>query len=99
MVAFGLKVAKMSGWGLGQTGGTIDKLESIPGFKVELSFVEFQDIINKINLSIMAQSDNLVPADKKIYALRDVTGTVDSLPLVATSIMCKKLQLVGVALP
>ncbi|WFG96935.1 thymidine phosphorylase [Spiroplasma citri] len=91
VAAFGLKVAKMSGRGLGQTGGTIDKLESIPGFKVELSFHEFKDVINKTNLSIMAQSDNLVPADKKIYALRDVTATVDSLPLVAASIMCKKI--------
>ncbi|GAA6237960.1 MAG: thymidine phosphorylase [Spiroplasma phoeniceum] len=91
VAAFGLKVAKMSGRGLGQTGGTIDKLESIPGFKVELSFNEFKDVINKTNLSIMAQSDNLVPADKKIYALRDVTATVDSLPLVAASIMCKKI--------
>ncbi|UZQ29310.1 MAG: thymidine phosphorylase [Spiroplasma phoeniceum] len=91
VAAFGLKVAKMSGRGLGQTGGTIDKLESIPGFKVELSFNEFKDVINKTNLSIMAQSDNLVPADKKIYALRGVTATVDSLPLVAASIMCKKI--------
>ncbi|RUO86383.1 thymidine phosphorylase [Spiroplasma endosymbiont of Megaselia nigra] len=91
VAAFGLKVAKMSGRGLGQTGGTIDKLESIPGFKVELSFNEFKDVINKTNLSIMAQSDNLVPADKKIYALRDVAATVDSLPLVAASIMCKKI--------
>lgn len=91
VAAFSLKVAKMSGRGLGQTGGTIDKLESIPGFKVELSFNEFKDIINKTNLSIMAQSDNIVPADKKIYALRGVTATVDSLPLVAASIMCKKI--------
>lgn len=91
VAAFGLKVAKMSGRGLGQTGGTIDKLESIPGFKVEIPFSEFVKIINQTNLSIMSQSNNIVPADKKIYALRDVTATVDSLPLVAASIMCKKI--------
>lgn len=91
VAAFGLKVAKISGRGLRQTGGTIDKLESIPGFKIELSFYEFKNIINKTNLSIIAQSDNIVPADKKIYALRDVTATVDSLSLIATSIMCKKI--------
>ncbi|WP_425380686.1 thymidine phosphorylase [Spiroplasma endosymbiont of Stenodema calcarata] len=91
VAAFGLKVAKMSGRGLGQTGGTIDKLESIPGFRVEISFAEFVKIINQTNLSIMAQSHNIVPADKKIYALRDATAIVDSLPLVAASVMCKKI--------
>ncbi|AHF57583.1 pyrimidine-nucleoside phosphorylase [Spiroplasma eriocheiris] len=91
VASFGLKVAKMSGRGLGQTGGTIDKLESFPGFKVEISFAEFVRIVNKTNISIIAQSSNIVPADKKIYALRDVTATVNSIPLIAASIMCKKI--------
>ncbi|MGL6125257.1 MAG: thymidine phosphorylase [Metamycoplasmataceae bacterium] len=84
-------VAKMSGRGLGHTGGTIDKLESIPGFNCFLSIDEFKNIINKIGISIIGQTSSLVPADKSIYTLRDVTGTVDSLPLIASSIMSKKL--------
>ena len=85
------KVAKMSGKGLGYTGGTIDKLESIPNFKVQLSDEEFTKQINDINVSIISQTKNIAPADKKIYALRDVTATVESLPLIASSIMSKKI--------
>ena len=85
------KVAKMSGKGLGYTGGTIDKLESIPGFKVQLSDEEFINQINSINLSVISQTKNMAPADKKIYALRDVTATVESIPLIASSIMSKKI--------
>ena len=85
------KVAKMSGKGLGYTGGTIDKLESIPGFKVQLSDEEFINQINSINLSVISQTKNIAPADKKIYALRDVTATVESIPLIASSIMSKKI--------
>ncbi len=84
-------VAKMSGRGLGYTGGTIDKLESIPGFNVNLSTDEFLEEIKNIGLSIVSQTDNLVIADKKIYALRDVTATVESVPLIASSIMSKKI--------
>lgn len=91
VASFGIKVAKMSGKGLGITGGTIDKLESIPGFKTNLGFDEFIGNINDNGLSIISQSKNLVLADKKIYALRDVTATVDSLPLIASSIMAKKI--------
>ena len=91
VAASGVKIAKMSGRGLGYTGGTIDKLESISGFKINLSEQEFIDQVNKINLALVSQSGNLVPADKKIYALRDVTGTTDSVPLIASSIMSKKL--------
>jgi pyrimidine-nucleoside phosphorylase len=83
--------AKMSGRGLGYTGGTIDKLESISGFRTTLTDEEFKEQIKKINIGIISQTENIVPADKKIYALRDVTGTVESIPLIASSIMSKKL--------
>ncbi|WP_339030448.1 thymidine phosphorylase [Spiroplasma endosymbiont of Cantharis nigra] len=88
---FGVKVAKLSGRGLGQTGGTIDKLESCPGWTGEISEEKFKEILNTVGMSIMSQSSDIVPADKKLYALRDVTGTVDSIPLIASSIMSKKL--------
>jgi pyrimidine-nucleoside phosphorylase len=84
-------VAKMTGRELGHTGGTVDKLESIPGMRVEFSGDKFADIVNKIHLSVIAQTESLAPADQKIYALRNVTATVDSLPLIASSIMSKKL--------
>lgn len=89
--SLGIPVAKMSGRGLGHTGGTIDKLESIEGFRTELSKEEFINNLNMYNMAIVSQAENLTPADKKIYALRDVTGTVDSIPLIASSIMSKKI--------
>lgn len=89
--ACGVKIAKMSGRGLGFTSGTIDRLESIKGFKTSMSEKKFINQVNHIGVSLVAQSGNLVPADKKIYALRDVTGTTESIPLIASSIMSKKL--------
>lgn len=91
IAALGIPVAKFSGKGLGITGGTIDKMESIRGMKTELSSQEFIDHVNKHKIAVAGQTGNLVPADKKIYALRDVTGTVDSIPLIAASIMSKKI--------
>ena len=91
LAALGYKVLKMSGRGLGFTGGTIDKLESISGYQVEEPFEKVEDEINKIGLAVISQTKNLVPADKKIYALRDVTSTVSSIPLIASSIMSKKI--------
>ena len=87
----GVKVAKMSGRGLGHTGGTVDKLESIPGYETSLSRERFFEIVNTVGCSVIGQSGELAPADKKLYALRDVTATVDKRPLIASSIMGKKL--------
>ena len=89
--ALGGKLAKMSGRGLGHTGGTVDKLESIPGFRTELSAEEFMAQVAEVGVAVIGQSGDLAPADKKLYALRDVTATVDSVPLIASSIMSKKL--------
>lgn len=91
VASLGIPIAKMSGRGLGHTGGTIDKLEAIPGFKTELTRDEFINNVNKYKMAIAGQSGNLVPADKKLYAIRDVTATIDSIPLIASSIMSKKI--------
>ena len=91
VAACGGKIPMISGRGLGHTGGTLDKLESIPGFRTDFNDDEFKKIIEKVGFCIISQSEELVPADRRIYALRDVTGTVESLPLITASIMSKKI--------
>ena len=91
VASLGVKIPKMSGRGLGFTGGTLDKLESIPGFKTALEPQEFSKQVNEIGLAVISQTANITPADKKLYALRDVTATIDCIPLIASSIMSKKL--------
>jgi pyrimidine-nucleoside phosphorylase len=91
LASIGFKVAKLSGRGLGHTGGTIDKLESIPGFKTNLPVEEFKRLVEKIGCSIISQTEGLVPVEKDIYSLRDVTGTIESIPLITSSILSKKI--------
>ena len=91
MASLGITIPMIAGRSLGHTGGTIDKLETIPGFKTDLSIQEFKNCIEKIGLCIMSQTDSICPADKKMYALRDVTNTIDSMPLICGSIMSKKI--------